>query len=79
MDSTLLAGGIKQAEELDLEFIAGMEMKEIVDITKVAKLLGGKQLNEVLSVRFRFQLSGENSLILDCRGLNITRLHLMLI
>lgn len=51
MDEALLAGGIKQADVLDLEAVNAMEMKDVDQISKVAKLLHAKSTHDVLAVR----------------------------
>lgn len=46
----LLAGGIKQAEALDPEAVARMELAGVSEVGKVAKLYAGKVLKDVLLV-----------------------------
>lgn len=46
----VLEGGIKPAEELDEEDVERMELGDIEDITKVAKLDGSKRMTETLKV-----------------------------
>lgn len=49
----LLTGGIKQAEALDPDAVAQMELGNISEVGKVAKLYTGKLLKEVLTVSFQ--------------------------
>jgi U4/U6 small nuclear ribonucleoprotein PRP31 len=49
--SLVLEGGIKPAEELDVEDVQQMELGAIEDVTSIAKLHGGKRMTEILKVR----------------------------
>ncbi|KAF8529076.1 hypothetical protein BU17DRAFT_73283 [Hysterangium stoloniferum] len=44
----VLEGGVKPADELDKEDVQRMELGNIEDITKVAKLDGSRRMNEIL-------------------------------
>lgn len=47
----VLEGGIKPAEELDAEDVQQMELGDVEDVSKIAKLDGSKKMNDVLKVR----------------------------
>lgn len=49
--SLVLEGGVKPAEELDAEEVQRMELGAVEDVRKVAKLEGGKRMNDILKVR----------------------------
>ena len=46
-------GGIRPAAELDAEEVQRMELGEIDDVRKVAKLDGSKRMADILKVRIR--------------------------
>ncbi|KAM5534873.1 hypothetical protein V8D89_011428 [Ganoderma adspersum] len=46
--SLVLEGGVKPAEELDVEEVQRMELGAVEDVRKVAKLEGGKRMNDIL-------------------------------
>jgi U4/U6 small nuclear ribonucleoprotein PRP31 len=46
----VLEGGVKPAEELDAEEVQRMELKDVEDVRKVAKLYGSKRMNDILKV-----------------------------
>lgn len=46
----ILEGGIKPAEELDVEEVQRMELGGIEDVRKIAKLEGSKRMNDILKV-----------------------------
>jgi U4/U6 small nuclear ribonucleoprotein PRP31 len=62
----ILEGGVKPADELDKEDVQRMELGNIEDVTKVAKLDGSRRMNEILKVRgveygmHRIQISSQN-------------------
>jgi U4/U6 small nuclear ribonucleoprotein PRP31 len=47
----VLEGGVKPAEELDVEDVQQMELGTVEDVSKVAKLYGSKRMSEILKVR----------------------------
>jgi U4/U6 small nuclear ribonucleoprotein PRP31 len=47
----VLEGGIKPAEELDVEDVQRMELGAIEDVNKIAKLEGSKRMTDILKVR----------------------------
>lgn len=47
----VLEGGVKPAEELDAEDVQQMELRDVDDIGKIAKLEGSKRMNDILKVR----------------------------
>lgn len=47
----VLEGGIKPAEELDVEDVRRMELGAIEDVNKIAKLEGSKRMTDILKVR----------------------------
>ena len=47
----VLEGGIKPAEELDVEDVQRMELGAIEDVNKIAKLEGSKRMSDILKVR----------------------------
>jgi len=49
--SLVLEGGIKPADELDVEDVQQMELGSVEDVTKIAKLYGSKRMNDILTVR----------------------------
>lgn len=49
--SLVLEGGVKPADELDLEDVQQMELGGIEDVTKIAKLEGSKRMSDILRVR----------------------------
>lgn len=49
--SLVLDGGVKPAEELDAEEVQRMELGNVEDVRKVAKLYGSKRMNDILKVR----------------------------
>ena len=52
----VLEGGIKPAEELDLEDVQRMELGAIEDVNKIAKLEGSKRMSDILKVRSPFSI-----------------------
>lgn len=44
-------GGIKPAKELDEDTVNAMDMSGVAEVSKVAKLQGGKTMRDVLQVR----------------------------
>ena len=44
----VLEGGIRPAEELDAEEVQRMELGQVEDVRKVAKLYGSKRMNDIL-------------------------------
>lgn len=46
----VLEGGVKPADELDVEDVQRMELGGIEDVTKIAKLQGSKRMNDILKV-----------------------------
>lgn len=46
----VLEGGVKPAEELDAEEVQRMELGNVEDVRKVAKLYGSKRMNDTLKV-----------------------------
>lgn len=55
--SLVLEGGVKPADELDLEDVQQMELGSIEDVTKIAKLEGSKRMSDILKVRGVFSNS----------------------
>ncbi len=49
--SLVLEGGVRPAEELDVEEVQRMELGKVEDVRKVAKLEGSKRMNDILKVR----------------------------
>jgi U4/U6 small nuclear ribonucleoprotein PRP31 len=52
----VLEGGIKPAEELDVEDVQRMELGAIEDVNKIAKLEGSKRMADILKVRPPFSI-----------------------
>ena len=50
----VLEGGIRPAEELDAEEVQRMELGQVEDVRKVAKLYGSKRMNDILRVSLSF-------------------------
>jgi hypothetical protein len=50
--SLVLEGGVKPADELDVEDVQRMELRAIEDVSKVAKLEDSKRMSDILSVCF---------------------------
>ena len=50
----VLEGGIRPAEELDAEEVQRMELGQVEDVRKVAKLYGSKRMNDILRVGCSF-------------------------
>lgn len=48
----VLEGGVKPAEELDAEDVQQMELGNIADVGKIAKLEGSKRMVDILKVGF---------------------------
>jgi hypothetical protein len=46
----VLEGGVKPAEELHAEDVQQMELGDVDDVSKIAKLVGSKRMAEVLKV-----------------------------
>lgn len=55
--SLVLEGGIKPADELDVEDVQQMELGSVEDVTKIAKLYGSKRMNDILTVRLSQPMS----------------------
>ncbi|CAL1701590.1 unnamed protein product [Somion occarium] len=51
----ILEGGIKPAEELDVEEVQRMELGGIEDVRKIAKLEGSKRMNDILKEIEKYQ------------------------
>ena len=49
--STQLADALVEHETLDAEEVQRMELGEVEDVRKVAKLYGSKRMNDILKVR----------------------------
>jgi len=49
----VLEGGVKPAEELDIEDVQRMELADIEDVRSIAKLVGSRRMEDILKVRFR--------------------------
>jgi hypothetical protein len=64
----LPAGGVKPTEELDKEVVEQMDLSDVKEVSKVAKLLGSRKLEEVLKVCPPFQLN------MSCLGVGTTKL-----
>lgn len=47
-------GGVKPAHELDEDAVNAMDMSGVAEVTKVAKLQGGRTMRDVLQVRTPF-------------------------
>jgi U4/U6 small nuclear ribonucleoprotein PRP31 len=47
----VLEGGVKPAEELDVEDVQRMELGAVEDVNKIAKLEGSKRMSDILKVR----------------------------
>lgn len=47
----ILEGGVKPADELDAEDVQQMELGDVEDVRKVAKLQGSKRMADILNVR----------------------------
>jgi U4/U6 small nuclear ribonucleoprotein PRP31 len=48
----VLEGGIKPADELDVEDVQQMDLGGVEDVGKIAKLEGSKRMADILSVSF---------------------------
>jgi hypothetical protein len=48
----VLEGGVKPAEELDVEEVQRMELSAVDDVRKIARLEGSRRMTEILSVCF---------------------------
>ena len=57
--SLVLEGGVKPAEELDVDEVQRMELGAVEDVRKVAKLEGGKRMNDILKVSSAHYISLE--------------------
>lgn len=53
--SLVLEGGIKPADELDVEDVQQMELGSVEDVTKIAKLYGSKRMNDILTEINKYQ------------------------
>lgn len=51
--SLVLEGGMKPADELDAEEVQRMELGNVEDVRKVAKLYGSKRMNDIVKVGLR--------------------------
>ena len=49
--SLVLEGGVKPADELDVEDVQKMELGDVEDVKKIAKLDGSKRMADILKVR----------------------------
>ncbi|KAI0650136.1 Nop domain-containing protein [Trametes meyenii] len=59
--SLVLEGGIKPAEELDVEEVQRMELGKVDDVRKVAKLEGSKRMNDILKEIEKYQANPSTS------------------
>ena len=50
----VLAGGVKPADELDAEDVQAMDLGDIEEVGKIAKLEGGKKMSDILKVSSQF-------------------------
>ncbi|KAI0092439.1 Nop domain-containing protein [Irpex rosettiformis] len=53
--SLVLEGGVRPAEELDAEEVQRMELGNVEDVRKVAKLYGSKRMNDILKEIDKYQ------------------------
>jgi U4/U6 small nuclear ribonucleoprotein PRP31 len=53
MDMVIPEGGVRPADELDEDDVAKMQLKNVRDVSSVAKLAGSKVFKEVLQVSLR--------------------------
>ncbi|TFK92975.1 Nop domain-containing protein [Polyporus arcularius HHB13444] len=53
--SLVLEGGVRPAEELDVEEVQRMELGKVEDVRKVAKLEGSKRMNDILKEIEKYQ------------------------
>lgn len=53
--SLVLEGGVKPAEELDAEEVQRMELGNVEDVRKIAKLYGSKRMNDILKEIDKYQ------------------------
>ena len=63
----VLEGGIKPAEELDVEDVRRMELGAIEDVNKIAKLEGSKRMTDILKVLSSFILRLDSILTMQYR------------
>lgn len=47
----VLEGGVRPADELDVDDVQQMKLGSVEDVTKIAKLYGSKRMNDILKVR----------------------------
>jgi len=47
----VLEGGMRPADELDVDDAKQMELGRVEDISKIAELYGSKRMNDILKVR----------------------------
>ena len=47
----VLEGGVRPADELDIDDVQQMELGGVEDVSKIAKLYGSKRMNDILRVR----------------------------
>lgn len=47
----VLEGGVRPADELDVDDVQQMELGGVEDVSKIAKLYGSKRMNDILKVR----------------------------
>ena len=57
-------GGVRPADELDIEEVENTDLTGVEDVGKVARLMTGKKLKEVLSVRSPGRLEGMTMLMI---------------
>lgn len=56
-------GGVKPAQELDEDAVNAMDMSGVAEVTKVAKLQGGRTMRDVLQVRPGFLFSSRSACV----------------
>ncbi|KAG6878120.1 hypothetical protein C0993_012124 [Termitomyces sp. T159_Od127] len=60
----VLEGGVKPAEELDAEDVQQMELGNIADVTKIAKLEGSKRMAEILNDIEKYQANPSTAAVM---------------
>lgn len=63
----VLEGGVKPADELDKDDVQRMELGNVEDVSKVAKLDGSRRMNETL------QVSHKVPALVNCSQISISR------
>lgn len=71
----VLDGGVKPADELDLEDVQRMELGAIEDVTKIAKLYGSKRMNDILKAFPLYLFSSFSHHIPGNRKISSNALH----